>query len=133
MLASTVQFSKNGKSPHNPHRQPRTPQQDTGRYDEHETLHEANNPTPTSGPARSLRTQQRAYHHHPTPIPFPATPERAAVLGTRHEPAAELVSVPPSSSTPDTRGPHHCGDLPGLGVALDHHTQCGGQCSLERR
>jgi len=46
---------------------------------------------------------------------------------------AELVSVPPSSSTPDTRSHPRRGDHHGLSVALDHHNQCGGQCSLERR
>ena len=60
MLASTVQFSTYGKSPHNPHRQ--TPAT-TGRYDEHEALQEET-------VARSLRTQQRAYDQLPHPTAF---------------------------------------------------------------
>ena len=34
---------------------------------------------------------------------------------------AELVSVPPSSTTPDTRGHPVMGDRHGPGAALDHH------------
>src|SRR3954453_18897693 len=51
--------------------------------------------------ARSLRTQQRAYDH-PTPSDPVPDPRRGR---TRHQtqPAAELVSVPPSSSTTNTR------------------------------
>jgi hypothetical protein len=71
MLASTVQFSRYGKSLHIPHRQPRTP----GRYDEHEALHKANDPTRSPEPARSLRTQQRAYRQLPTTTTF-QTPRR---------------------------------------------------------
>jgi hypothetical protein len=85
MLASTVQFSRYGKSLHNTHRQPRSP----GRYDRHEAL-QRQQPTPTTasaatGPARSLRTQQRAYDliHPPTCGPDPPpreTRDQQAVL-----------------------------------------------------
>jgi hypothetical protein len=53
--------------------------------------------------ARSLRTQQRAYDPEPPTAPFHAPP-RGAVLGAGRTPAAELVSVPPSSTTQTTRG-----------------------------
>ena len=39
----------------------------------------------------------------------PAPEGTAVVLGGRPTPAAELVSVPPSSTTPDTRGPPSIG------------------------
>ena len=108
MLASTVQFSKYGKSPHNPSRQPRQP----GRYEKHEAL-------PEETVARSLRTQQRAYDPVPTTDPVPHPPKEA-VLGTRHEPVAELVSVPPSSSVTNTRDPPKMRNLLGPRTALDH-------------
>jgi hypothetical protein len=70
MLASTVQFSRYGKSLHHTRRQPRPP----GRYDRQEAL-QRQQPTPTTAsaatrPARSLRTQQRAYDliHPPTAV-----------------------------------------------------------------
>ena len=69
MLASTVQFSKYGESPHIPHRQPRTnpPREPTERYDEHEAPEEET-------VARSLRTQQRAYNQQPTTTTFHTLP-----------------------------------------------------------
>src|SRR3954453_7708717 len=55
--------------------------------------------------------------------------------GSRRAPAAELVSVPPSSTTPDT--PRHLRNWRrrhGPGAALHHQdTGPGGQRSLERR
>ena len=62
--------------------------------------------SPSSEPgdgARSLRTQQRAYDHHPTRPRSP--PGKRAVLGAGTKPAAELVSVPPSSTTSGTGEP----------------------------
>ena len=41
----------------------------------------------------------------PAPTPFHAPPEGTAVLGARNSRPAELVSVPPSSTTPHTRRP----------------------------
>src|SRR5215211_6471499 len=89
-------------------------------------------PTPAHrGGVRSLRTQQRAYH--PRPARPRSTPGRhprrtpPGSTGGRHEPAAELVSVPPSSTTPHARpapvAGHRIGDV---GAALDHRTPCGG-------
>ena len=73
--------------------------------------------------ARSLRTQQRAYDptspHHPGPH---GPPKGTAVLGAAAKLPAELVSVPPSSTTPTTRGPPESGNHHVLGAALDHHT-----------
>src|SRR4051812_18820599 len=75
--------------------------------------------------------------HPPAPVPAPArrpkTPNRCRTGSPRGAPA-ELVSVPPSSTTPRTRDhPRRAAD-PGAGAALDHpRTPPGGQCSLERR
>jgi hypothetical protein len=57
----------------------------------------------TPGSIRSLRTQQRAYDRHPHTRPRSThTPEEMrSTRSPTHEPA-ELVSVPPLSSTPDT-------------------------------
>jgi hypothetical protein len=74
-------------------------------------------PTPhRSGAARSLRTQQRAYDQ-PHPTTTFQTPTRRAVLAAMTMSPAELVSVPPSSSTPDTRDHPKLGDRqrPGRG------------------
>jgi hypothetical protein len=60
-------------------------------------------PAPEKAVTRSLRTQQRAYDPEPPTAPFHA-PHRGAVLGAGRTPAAELVSVPPSSTTQTTRG-----------------------------
>jgi hypothetical protein len=121
MLASTVQFSSYDESPRIPHRQPPTRPHHGApaeRYDEHEAL-PRQPPTPTRGPARSLRTQQRAYNQPPPTTTFPTTPTGAAVLAAVTRSPAELVSVPPSSSTPDTRTHPEPGEHHGLGVTLD--------------
>ena len=51
--------------------------------------------------ARSLRTQQRAYNHRILVDSPPRTPRGACSTRSRRKPAAELVSVPPSSTTPE--------------------------------
>jgi hypothetical protein len=68
------------------------------------TRTETTHPTPGSHRAgvRSLRTQQRAYDRPPTTTTFP-TRTRAGRTSSGHRQPAELVSVPPSSTTPDTR------------------------------
>ena len=68
------------------------------------TALEEETPTPT-GAARSLRTQQRAYDPGYSPRPGSSQPRRAAVLRAGGKPAAELVSVPPSSTTQASRAP----------------------------
>jgi hypothetical protein len=133
MLASTVQFSTYGQSPHIPHRQtPGIPGGTTSMRH-----HRRNQPNPTrtkrSRPARSLRTQQRAYDQPPPTTTFHTHPEGQAVLAATQRSPAELVSVPPLSSTPNTRTHPERGEHHGPSVALDHHNECGGQCSLERR
>ena len=68
---------------------------------------------------RSLRTQQRA--HDPAPSTTPIhTPPKERRTGSRQQPAAELVSVPPSSTTPDACGPSRLTGHRDLGAALDH-------------
>jgi hypothetical protein len=105
MLASTVQFSKYGESLHLPHRQTptRLHKSQTDRYDRHEALQRSQpHPPLTRRPARSLRTQQRAYNQLPTLTTFPTLPKKSRT-SSNHESPAELVSVPPLSSVTNTR------------------------------
>src|SRR3954452_14111051 len=110
MLASTVQFSTNNQPP--PPTGPTQP-----------------DPRPPgdrrAGDVRPGTALTRQPHRHPrrgtgsapsgpirvptnpTPAarpPHPAPEGTTAVLANRPRPASELVSVPPSSTTPDTRG-----------------------------
>jgi hypothetical protein len=99
MLASTVQFSTYDQTPatrprrthHRPEEQPRRADGGT-----------RNRPAPTEATvARSLRTQQRAYDRHPRPrLRSTPTPEEMSRTGSPPREPAELVSVPPSSTTP---------------------------------
>src|SRR3954467_8249364 len=97
-----------------------------------------NDLSPEATVARSLRTQQRAYHHRLHPIPFPTTASQGNgdVLGTRHSRRPNWSAFHPRAP-PQTPAPtHNLGGHHGLGVALDHPTPPGGdggQCSLERR
>src|SRR3954447_2195157 len=127
MLASTVQFSTYGQSPHIPHRQTPT---NAGRYDEHEALQRKQSPVP-SGP-NSVPTTSPPTHPRSRPSPT-QTRDQQAVLASKHKDSAELVSVPPSSSATNTRTHPELGELHGPRTALDHHHDGGGQCSLERR
>ncbi len=70
----------------------------------------------------------------PAPHP-PPTKRGAGRTRGRHEPAAELVSVPPSSTTPGARDPPQMTDRRDLSAALHHRTPTGtaARCSLERR
>src|SRR5947209_5794355 len=118
MLASTVQFSNNNPTPSHPTPpDPAHPRRKTTsglRPGTARTEEKAPPPNPgraeapheAAGRARSLRTQQRAYDHPTAPDPAPHPPPKGTGrTGGRHRPAAELVSVPPSSTTPDTSGP----------------------------
>jgi hypothetical protein len=75
-----------------------------------------------SGPRelRSLRTQQRAYGRGAFRLPVPTSEE--AVLGSRHDATAELVSVPPMSTRPACTSGTGSGRSRGI-----------ARCSLERR
>ncbi|SNR99992.1 hypothetical protein SAMN06272737_1622 [Blastococcus mobilis] len=133
MLASTVQFSTYDQTPATrPHPTQHPPQGAAGGMRCRPALQRSNRPPPADG-ARSLRTQQRAYDPAPTPTPLHTPHQGRAVLGAGGKPAAELVSVPPSSTTPETRSPPEMTGHRVLSAALDHHSTCGGQCSLERR
>jgi hypothetical protein len=102
-------------------------------------------PTGTHGGTRTrealTRSNGRPFPQDPTACLRTTTPPRPgstrhrgdAVLGAGQEPAAELVSVPPSSTVSNTRGHPVVGDRHGPSTALDHQHQAGGQCSLERR
>src|ERR1700710_2951013 len=75
MLASTVQFSKYGESPHLPHRQtPASSEEPHGRYDGHGALQKKQSPVP-SGP-NSVPTTPHSTRSRSRP--------RRDVLGTRH-------------------------------------------------
>src|SRR3982751_3388062 len=83
------------------------------------------------GMLRSLRTQQRAYD--PTPASgLRSTPTGVSSTGSPPCGPAELVSVPPSSTVPDTRGHPVVGDRPGPSTAL-HHPHAGGGDVLLRK
>jgi hypothetical protein len=125
MLASTVQFSTYDQTPVT---RPRRPHNPAGRGGTR------NRPAlPEATVARSLRTQQRAYEPATrSPLAFPAHPKTGRTSSDYQAPA-ELVSVPPSSTAPDTSSHPVMGDRHGPSTALDHQTASGGQCSLERR
>jgi hypothetical protein len=76
-------------------------------------------PTTTTGPRPPSPPRPR--RNNPSPK------ERTAVLGAGRPPAAELVSVPPSSTTPHTRRPppHGTADH-GAGAALHRQTRSAG-------
>ena len=132
MLASTVQFSTYDQTPTRLHRLTRTSPQGQRRYDRRSAPTQEQRPHPVPRAVRSLRTQQRAYDPVLRAIRVPHATE-VTPYWDRPRPAAELVSVPPSSTTPDARGPSRLTGRRDLGAALDHHNVCGGQCSLERR
>jgi hypothetical protein len=121
-------------APHPPPPDPDpTPQSPTDRYDRHEALQRSQpHPPLTRRPARSLRTQQRAYNQLPIHTTFHTPPKKSRTSGNDESPA-ELVSVPPLSSVTNTRAPPKMRTLHGPCTALDHHHEDGGQCSLERR
>ena len=131
MLASTVQFSTYDQTPpHTPPPDPRTPTGDTA-------VREQEGPAQSNAHPRQGRPVPSGPNSVPTTSP-PRTdrvphPPEAGRTRQRPEPPAELVSVPPSSSTPDTRSHPQLDDRHGLGTALDHTHEVRGQCSLERR
>src|SRR4051794_21896008 len=132
MRASTVQFSTNNQPPPQPPRQtpPTGERYEIGAIPEREAT-----ARPAQRAARSLRTQQRAYDHHPAP-PTPLHPPRRsghAVLGAGTRPAAELVSVPPSSTTPHTRpAPADGHRIHDVGAALHRRTGSAGDVLLRK-
>ena len=95
MLASTVQFSTSNQPPPTHPRPPRHPHGDTRRYENREALDQKQRSPAPSGP-NSVPTNRTT----PTTT-FPTRPEGRAVLAAMTMPA-ELVSVPPSSTTPHT-------------------------------
>ena len=109
--------------PHDParHIRERMPVRDTGRP----CPKDQRSPAP-SGPNSVPTTRD------PISTTFPARPRTSRTSGDYQAPA-ELVSVPPSSTTPDTRGPSRMTNRPDPGAALDHFHEESGQCSLERR
>src|SRR4051794_20339622 len=136
MLASTVQFSTTHRrpAPTPPHQPPATPQPGKCRADVESGTAPAKGPR-TSSP---LPQDPTACLRPPAPLPprIHTPPTRGgAVLRGRRAPAAELVSVPPSSTTQPPRGPRKPGNRHRAGVVLHHHraSPTAVKCSLERR
>src|SRR3954451_9163951 len=99
MLASTVQFSTYDQTPTRLHRQTRTSPQGQRRYDRRSALTREETVTtpPGGGPALS---GPNSVPTTTTPRRLRSTPTEVSSTGSRPQPAAELVSVPPSSTTP---------------------------------
>jgi hypothetical protein len=119
MLASTVQFSTYDQTPAT------RPHQPPGSHRSHSGMR--------CRPALQRRRQTPGTNPEPAlsgPNSVPTTPSRErlrsthtrrhAVLGAGSRPAAELVSVPPSSTTPGTCSHPRPDDRRVLGAALDH-------------
>jgi hypothetical protein len=133
MLASTVQFSTYDQSPpaDRPRRTPTRVRME--RYEDPEapepesTDHRRGRPAP-SGPNSVPTTTP------PPPAPFPTPPQAgSAVLGAGDSRRPNWSAFHPRAP-PQTPADHH--DLavrPGLGAALHHPGNPGGECSLERR
>src|SRR6476620_2286662 len=135
MLASTVQFSTYDQPPTTLHRQTHTP---TGmrRYARRPALtegrpaHDIAAPGSPDGPLPQDPTARlRTEPHGQTPLH--AHPQACSTRSPRRGPA-ELVSVPPSSTTPDTRDPSRLTGRHGLGAALHHQPTAGGEVLLRK-
>ena len=70
-----------------------------------------------SGPNSVPTTTQHSRDSGPRP---PRSEDLVCSTGSRQQPAAELVSVPPSSTTPEACGPSRVTGHRVLGAALDH-------------
>ncbi len=169
MLASTVQFSTT--NPRHPPGDPTSPHEPVRRSEIKKARNETTTPTPPAtttanaaattnrhshghqprpvrGRARSLRTQQRAYHHHPPHGPRSPPPAsqgheriprtRTAVLEAGDDRRPNWSAFHPRA-LPRTRRDHpRLGGHHGPGTTLDQHTPPTGdalpaRCSLERR
>src|SRR3954454_18738312 len=85
MLASTVQFSKYGESPHIPHRQtPRHP----GRYDEHEALQRSQPSTPP-------KQQSRPVPSGPNSVPTTSSPRTTTFQTTASTDTTDVLAATP--------------------------------------
>ena len=129
MLASTVQFSTtNPRSPRRPHRPPPPPGRGDVRSGEpgprQHTPPGPGRSRPAPRGVRSLRTQQRAYDRPLRPPRSPPAHVRAVLAAIQRQPA-ELVSVPPSSTTPDTRPGTPAGHRVLIRARLCTTTPCG--------
>src|SRR3954447_11095845 len=134
MLASTVQFSTTHQRPAPP---PRRTHPRRGWWYEDRT-----GPDRDNAPAR---TAIRCPGGNPLPqdptacLPPPARtrlrsprPHRGAVLGAGHEPAAALVSVPPSSTTRTPRARPPTGQASWSGMALHRPDHAGRRVLLRK-
>ena len=109
------------------------PPQGRRRYEKQDGPDRDNSHAPT-GAARSLRTQQRAYEPAHPRRPRSTHPRRGRRTGSRQQPAGRTGQRSTLEHHP--RHPPATRDWAtdhGLGAALDHQHEAGGQCSLERR
>src|SRR5437879_2361916 len=116
MLASTVQFSTTNQPP------PTPPPPDTH---------------PPTAQAGTTTTETHARGNAPEPprstlSPAPEGTSSPSRTSSDHRSPAELVSVPPSSTTPHTRRPPKMRTDPGAGAALDRQTTSAGQLLLRK-
>src|SRR3954452_11125158 len=124
MLASTVQFSTTNQSPSaRPHQTPTRPLAGTSTVERCEIRRAPdrdNRPLPRREPARRGPLPQDPTAGLPPPHPrgpLPRPPAGGPYWGPV-KPAAELVSVPPSSTTPTTRSSSQSRNRLVLGAAL---------------
>src|SRR5918994_5630987 len=130
MLASTVQFSTYDQTPATRPHQTSDPHGDHSGMRCRPALQDNDHPKPSSrgplsqDPTACLRTG-------PSPPPAFHAPGGAVLAGGKTMPA-ELVSVPPSSTVPDTPRPPGSEEPSGAGRGSGPPHGCGGHCSLER-
>src|SRR5687767_1652645 len=124
MLASTVQFSTYDQTPATRPRRPRSaPRGD--RWYEMQTGPEPRSQHPTGLPPPDGPLPQdptACLRPGPAPELRSTHPLGGCRTGSPRREPAELVSVPPSSTTPGSCDPPEMVDRPVLGAALDHHT-----------
>src|SRR4051812_25230452 len=137
MLASTVQFSTNKRPPSPRLRRPR-PHQGNERSGNRMAPRRDTGPAPRNRGAGPLPQDPTACLPPPAAtgsVPHPRTPRRepAGRTGSRPAPAAELVSVPPSSTTRTPRGgSQNRSTVTGPAWPLTPGTRPGGEALLRK-
>ena len=103
MLASTVQFSTNNQTPPTRPRRTHTPRRRDGGTRNRTALNRDNTHAPTRGRPVPSGPNSVPTTGRPRTDSVPRTPRRGGRTGSPQQRPAELVSVPPSSTTPHTR------------------------------